>query len=439
MLLKLVNFWNNIRKKGSDRMHEILEQINNYYNTIAPYTSGIGAFSSTMIFVNNTYKKLKSYIDINTYDINEIFKGVKNQTIEIGSYIDTYGFLLDYAQIFKPYTHTNGMFDLCKNGETGTNFKDGKLLKYSSMSMGYKILQPPIQKIPPMNNIGCAFLYDTRFKGFHHEQNTVNSESSIKPVLIDEYAKPILIIYDVNKYKKYINKDVKVRARVIELPLDLVEKINGISDNTIKEICSNYIDMYSENYNFICLAVVEDGQIREIDDIKSLQEWKAPLYVEAELENLDKYCHKDSVKNFLEQIVPNLPQKLDSNFPLNVANVYGDLGLPFISTTDINVIFREPNIVGFYTDVHIYDDEEYSNKLEEYTTLVNNFAVDYRNKMKRNFGKKESMKLNFLFDYNKQLLFDTRGVLYSNAVKELAELDESQKYVQEWLRNGVKI
>lgn len=200
---------------------------------------------------------------------------------------------------------------------------------------------------------------------------------------------------------------------------------------------TNFIDIYSESTNFICLIALDDEtSIDYVCAIDSIMEFKAPLYVETELENFDKFCNKESAQKKIELIIPNLPQKIDPIFPITVVNTKSDIGIPFVSTDDINIMFREPNIVGFYTDVRLFDKEDYSKKLKEYTQLINNFAIDYKNMMKKQFGTKEFMKLNFLFDYEKQYLFDSRGVLYSDTAKKLAELDENDKYVQEWLRKS---
>ena len=45
------------------------------------------------------------------------------------------------------------------------------------------------------------------------------------------------------------------------------------------------------------------------------------------------------------------------------------------------------------------------------------------------------MKLNFLFDYEKQYLFDRRGTLNSDLAKYVWDTDESSRYVLEWLKD----
>ena len=67
----------------------------------------------------------------------------------------------------------------------------------------------PVQKLNNYSNIGCAFIYDTRFKGFSTDVN-------------DKFSMPILVIYDINKHGKYLNKKVIIKGKIMEVPLDTV-------------------------------------------------------------------------------------------------------------------------------------------------------------------------------------------------------------------------
>lgn len=416
-------------------MYDFNQIITEGAKTVDPYIKAYGVFSSAMILGFKLIGKFKSLVGFKYYDIDEIFRDVKEDSLRIGSIIETCGFLFDYGQVFKPYTHVNGMFGKCKQGEANKVFKNGRLFTEASMVMGYKVFQPPVQKIPHYQGIGCAFLYDTRFESFNYEQNPIEAEREIKPIIINDYSKPIMVLYDVKKFRKYINKEVKIKARVIELPQNLALQLNGIFDDNIRQICSNFIDAYSESNNFICLVVLEEQtEIIEMSNIEKIDELMLPIYVEAELEALNRYCPQDLVRTQLENIIPNLPQKLDPHFPVTVANTTSDIGIPFISIDDINIMFREPNVIGFYTDIKAFNKDEYPIKLMEFSNLVTNFAVDYKNMMKKTYRVKDSMKLNFLFDYEKQYVFDPRGVLYSNTARKLVELDDKEKYIQEWLR-----
>jgi hypothetical protein len=401
---------------------------------LKPYLDGYGTYKTAIKEGANIIKTIKNLLPVKQRDIYEIFRDVKNGKIAINETVETYGLLLEYGQIFQPYTHIKSMFGQCKKGDNEKQlYKDGKIITQASMTVKSTTFQLPVQKIPSYDNMGCAFLYDNMFKGFIHERSKENGS-----FIIDDNAKPIMVLYDTQKYKKNINKDVIVKAKVIELPNELISQINGNFDDDIRNICSNFIDPYSDNTNFICLAVIDDNtSIKSALESEIINTLEVPLYVECELENYNLLCgnNKNTMTNLLSEIVPNLPQRVDACFPINIMNVANNVGNAFISTGDIYTVFREPNIIGFYTTTTPFNNEIYSKTLMEYSEIVTNFSVDYKNLTKKHFKKKENMCLNFLFDFSKQGIFDSRGVLYSKSANDSVRDDEPKKYIQEWLKN----
>lgn len=61
-------------------------------------------------FCKKILKSIKNHITIKYYDIEEIYANVKEGNLNIGDIIETNGILLEYAQIFSPYTHVSTMF-----------------------------------------------------------------------------------------------------------------------------------------------------------------------------------------------------------------------------------------------------------------------------------------------------------------------------------------
>lgn len=408
------------------------EPIKNSLSDLWPYLKAIKYVQPICHKIKTSIQKPK----VAHYDINEIFKNVKNGNINIDDVIFTSGYMLSYGQIFKPYTHVNGVIGNCKNKGKREVYKNGRKSTEYVMDMEYKIFQPPIQKLPSYNGTGCAFLYDKEFKGFIHKENPEKLKEN-KSIIIEDYSKPIFVLYDLKKHTKFLNKEVKLKARVTNMPPELISRMNGIFDENISNICSNFIDRYSENINFICLVVFdEDTTINNEKDIENIYEFEAPIYTEFELNKFNKYySDSEMATDIIAEILPNLPQRLEPNFPLKIITESNNYGTPFVSTNNINVVFREPNVIGFYTNVRIYNQIEYTSKLEEYIQFVNNFKIDYKNIMNRKFNIKASTKLNFLFDYEKQFLLDSRGALYVNSNEDNYHLDESESYVQEWLKN----
>ncbi|GIM29316.1 hypothetical protein CPJCM30710_19820 [Clostridium polyendosporum] len=414
------------------------DMFNDFVKTVEPYVKAYGAINLSMTFggkfVNITSNYVKGLIQRQYYDIDEIFNEIDNENIKVGSIIKTSGILLRYGQVFKPYTHVNGMFSNCAKGEEKEIYRAGRRVVQCSMEMTSKVFQPPVQKIPPCNGIACAFIYDSRFKGFIHDSNRNQDELKEKPLIVDKFSKPIIVLYDITKQEKFINREVDLRCRVIKIPKELISSLNGIFDNTIREICSNFFRPYNENTNFICLSLLDsECGIEEISKIESIETIKAPLYVEGHIEGLRKLTASEA-QELIQSILPNLPQKLDPNFPLKVGTFTNNIGIPFLSIDNINVVYREPEIVGFYCDTELFKPENYEKNIKLFSNFVNNFAIDYKNITRKLLGEKMGLELNFLFDYEKQYIFDKRGVLSSTFAKNLYDIDESSRYVQDWLK-----
>lgn len=387
-------------------------------------------------FCKKILKSIKNHITIRYYDIEEIYTNVKDGNLNIGDVIETNGILLEYAQIFSPYTHVSTMFGKCEKVGEKEITKNGKSYIEGKMKLVTSAFQPPVQKIPSYDDLGYAFLYDSRFRGFEHVFDSENN------ITVNEYSKPILVIYDRNKYNKQLNKEALIRGRIIELPLSYVSNL-GVQDETIREICGNFIDLYNENKNFICLSIIDgETSVKYASDVDFLPEISVPLYIECELEKFSSLYNGDNSKasDFISNIIPFLPQKIDSHFPAKVITTPKNIGTPFVSTEDIFTVFREPNVLGFYTTAKVFQLDEYKEKLKIYSNTVNNFAIDYKNFSRKNFGVKDKLCLNFLFDYSKQFLFDSRGALYSTGADISMQEDDSKKYIQPWLKdNAIEI
>lgn len=216
---------------------------------------------------------------------------------------------------------------------------------------------------------------------------------------------------------------------------EVIQSLDGIFDDTIREICSNFFRPYNEQYNFICISTLDSKcTINEIDGFNELSDLNASLFVETQLDGLDIDSQDDKL-NFVKRLIPDLISKKGDS-PIDIMTVVGNLGTPFLTTGNVQVFFREPEVIGFYTETLLFDPEDYKTKVRELADYINNFSVEYSNQSKKIMGKKNSMYLTFLYDYQKQFLFDKRGVLNSNAAKELCQLDDSSRYVQDWLKNS---
>lgn len=400
--------------------------------SVNPYLTAYATYKQSMDICRKITNGIKSIGKRKCYDLNEIMKEYSIGQISHGDLIEVEGYLLRYGQIFKPYTHIYGMFGECKKGKSEKTLINGKIMTYNSMNFETKLFYPPVQKIPNFDSYGCAFLYPESFKGFTYEANTNKATSKEKPIIINDSTKPMFIIYDHIKYEKFINKKVVLKAKVIKLPFDLARELNGVFDSSIKDICSNYIDLHSEDNNFLCLLLAGEDTSAYIENNNIEIPIKAPLYLEANLNGFDKVSESKRA-NFVQSLLRNVPQRIDANFPITVANTDNNIGKAFISTDDINIVYRDPSVIGFYTTTELFNPEYYKGKLETLSKVYNNFSIDYRNKMNKNFGQKDEVSMNFIFDYEKIPLFDERGILYPSEINNVMNYDNT-KYIQTWLQ-----
>lgn len=145
------------------------------------------------------------------------------------------------------------------------------------------------QVIPTFSNTGCAFMFDSRFSGFIINKDL--TKPSTQDLLIDEnqYAMPIVVLYDIKKHSQYINKKVHVKGTVIEVPGYIADSLNITYDNDISNICSNFYRPNNENINMICLSLLDDTSKIQFDSNleQNFEELSIPLFVEAKLDSLN--------------------------------------------------------------------------------------------------------------------------------------------------------
>lgn len=415
-----------------------LSILENGTKTLLPYLNTYAGYFGMFTAIKPIIKSIKKNISTKYVDVSKIMSCLKEGSIEYGSLIKLNGYMMEYSQLYKPYSHVNGRFKEFVREEDTMKFENGKLVHQQSGRYTFDVVQPPIQKIPQANGIAVAFLYDTRFEGYKHEQNQDKETNRKEPLIINNYSKPIMLLYDPLKSQKCLNKEVEIVARVVKMPESLSAQISSIFDENIKQICSNYIDVYSNNFDFICLSTLEDEtQIKCFSKDKKIIDLVTPLYLECEMPSVAHLSGQKQVNDFLIPILPNLPKEKNTNnsFMVSAFNTAGDVGVGYASTNNISIVFREPNIIGFYTTTKLFNAEIYENDLESFSTFVSNFTIDYRNRTQKVFSVKESLELNFIYDYSKQKLFNKNGVLNSNTASQVIRNQNISSHLSDWLRN----
>jgi len=381
------------------------------------YFKTIGTFLTIMKNAKSINGFVKDIFTEHVRDVNEIFDEVINEKRNIGDFISLEGYLLKYGQVFKPYTNINSVWKPASEKDvsliqTKNNISANKMDFYFERNRTYL----PAQYINPLNNIGCAFVYDSRFKGFARNKDLSLNKHAELVIEDNKYAKPMLVLYDTTKHLKYLNKKVCLKGKICKVPQEIAESLNITYDDNIREICSNFYRPYNENVNMICLSLLDDKSKISFADERSLydnfEDLNIPIFLEAELTSFQNLEDKVAIE-MIDHIIPNsVGRKLQMNInPLTLRDEI-DKAVSFPTTDEIQIIYRNPGAIGFYTTASLIDNEKYAKSLYDLSRYINNFSVDYKNLTKKNFGKKEKLNINFLFDYDKKDLFNSKYIQF---------------------------
>ncbi|MBU3176498.1 hypothetical protein KPL47_08940 [Clostridium estertheticum] len=381
-----------------------------------PYISFLGAFYTIMKYGAKTSRSVIDKWKVQEIDLGDIFDEITRGSLNTNTYISTEGFLLKYGQIFKPYSYLNSVWSPTtdKDVKEINNKNPLHQCKKEDLLFERERLWLPTQVIPHLSNIGCAFIYDSRFNGFTCNKDLSKSNNNNLLVEDNKYAKPILVLYDLKKHSQYINKKVSIKGKIIEVPSDISSLLNILPDNDIWEICSNFYRPKNESDNMICLSLLEDSsKIDFVDNYELYQNFdklSIPLFVETKLDKL-KNLNDETTKQLINSILPNTAAKINPLFENQILALHdeGEDAISFPSTNKIHVTYKNPGIVGFYTTTSLVDTEKYSSDLDDLSRYINNFAIDYKNLSKKHFGKSDKLNVTFLFDYNKKDLFRSRN------------------------------
>jgi len=381
-----------------------------------PYITSLGFFYNILKFGPGVARSFVDKCKVREFDIGDIFDELTEGTLHANSYITTEGYLLKYGQVFKPYTHLNSGWNVSKEKDIIAQLnKKNPLHKGNKSDLVFERerLLMPTQVIPHLGEIGCAFIYDSRFSGFVSNKDLSKSSNTDLLIENNKYTKPILVLYDLKKHSQYINKKMSLKGKIIEMPQEIFSLLNIENDDDIREICSNFYRPKNENNNVICLSLLEEnskvnfGFNYNLD--QNFDELSIPLFVETKLDKF-RNLESEEASQLIYEMLPNTVHKLNPSFGEKAWLLHdeGEDASSFPSTNKINVMYKDPGTVGFYTTTSLVDSEKYSKDLDELSTYINNFSIDYKNLSKKHFGEKDKLDITFLFDYNKKELFKSR-------------------------------
>ena len=370
----------------------------------APILSTAKTFFEILKYAPEVVKKMQSsmrdFKEDNDLNINEVYQKLENGSINMASNIYTSGYLLQYGQIFEPYTYTKGLFSPAsqKDVEDFNEKHKGTMheLRKGEILFQKKDFIMPTKKLNPYNNVGCAFLYDEKFNGFYSKENKGKNI----------YAKPMLVLYDVNQHTKYLNHKIELKGKLCIVPKEISKRLDLTYNDTLRSICQNFYRPFNESNNLICISLLpEDAKIRcqKNSDIREyVSNIELPIFMEAKI---DQVMQKEIPEKVIESFLPNTYRKyFGIEIPTPAMRIEGDKAITFPSTSNINVAYRNGNI-GFYMNTSLTDRERYTSDLEQYVRYVNNFAIDYKNFCKKEIGNAGKMEITFISDDTKRDLF----------------------------------
>lgn len=383
------------------------------FGNIGPYVGYFVTYFAAIDIVKQQIKKgLKSYKNAEI-DVFGFYNSVLNEELKLGDTISATGFLMEHAQLFKPYSYINSVWKPTSEDEMvdfnikykGTNHE----LRQNELLFERNQIIVPVQKIPVLGNVHIAFLYDERFRSFNTSNNPDTIVQTGKSVIKDKYSDPIMVVYDKNRHPNILKNYVHIKnAKVIrgaEVINRYFKEIININD-TFSSISNIYRPLKMGN-DIICVSLLEDESRVEIIESGSEilgDEFKVPFFIEGTFNSLYSQTREKSIK-VIEKMAPN-----DMKYYNHLPSLHDEIdeAISFISTSGINITFREPGTIGFYSELKYFNTDEYEKKIFEVSGVVNNFAIDYKNFARKEFGVKDKFNVTFMYDYSYRNLFKSK-------------------------------
>ncbi len=311
--------------------------------------------------------------------------------------------------------------------------------------VGWKsaLFQPPVETTPEVTFDGrrfkLGFIYPNDFSGFKYEskfkhiQEAINQKESF--LHIPESAKPIPIIY---RSEKTMNTgDIySMKAQVIEMPMDKLALITNFG-GYIEPIYERSINLLSPTQRTICLLVDKEPTNLKRKDQYSPESFPFSFYVEGHV------SYAKELANRLEIINNAVPNLADRRAPFNslsftdthiyIKHASDRLGDPtertaFLTKGDTRILFREPNIIGFYVPVDM-DKDIYGARISELSSTIKEFD---RN-IQRSSDYKAKFHVNFISDKRLISMMHLPRVLESSEIKLVINENPQFQGTRDWL------
>ncbi|WBX81278.1 hypothetical protein PD280_06030 [Virgibacillus salarius] len=357
----------------------------------------------------------------------ELIENFLSSKIDYKDHIKIQGKLIDYAHLYKPKSYINSINDNNPDQDIPLKIEsEGKTV----LNMAWKPFQMPISRIPSVHTedglLSLSFLYPLDFESFIYDGfNGFTANRLDEPTFkIPDNAKPIPILLKKEDSVKFQFENVEITGRVVPLPDQLIEKLigNKFSSMTFSEI----VNPLNTRMPSLCLSLnTNKGQIKKIKSGNRLNQCKASIFIESHIEGMasEKLISK----------IPDLSSKAFTGNKGQFSTYYNDFTdqLPTIfqldSTpeTNVNIIGKFPNILGFYIEGNILNlEEDYLKFTQQFNRFTNNL-----HDMVPSF----SIHIDFMHDFSLKSYLDSPLL---NSKSSLAVRESELQETIQWLKHN---
>lgn len=286
--------------------------------------------------------------------------------------------------------------------------------------------------IPSSGNIQLCFLYGEDFESYLHPVNDGSENPELKnKIIIPRSGKPIPVLIDVNKHIGAINKFVNLKARLTVIPNDIASSLGNLYNDLLLEYNNTFFNPFSEVGTFICLSLLDEETGRIEVSGGSPENAKAQVFVELHVEDLEKY--PDLSRDIIVNSIPDL-----ASDGIKVISVQGYEAIPYVTKGQVRVIYKEPNLIGLYATVDIFNNTKYVETMSALHSYSQSLGRNIQHLSSETIGQKLKTKTDFVFDPTKSPLFDSRGILNLKQ-DEFERLDQMRlRETADWYKNSIE-
>jgi hypothetical protein len=369
---------------------------------------------------------------------------------EIGDTVEVEGYLSRYAHLYRPISFLNARLDVERMAsDTARLSRQGKQVV---MTAAWLAAQNPIASLPPFTlgdrPIRCLFLYPSSHDSFlYHEAADKEDElHSLRlprvyepRVAIPGDAWPIPLLMCADESLMVAERKITLVATIRELPHALAERFARLySTHYDRRVLSNFLLLPLDPSPSICLSALPEDKDTGVREKKTLSAAdRSVLYVEGHVEG----AGDSHVVDLMGQALPLDPRA----GPVTVGN-QGNVRVAvgpkpesgreeyrmLAAREDISVMIKAPNIIGFYGETT--PTRDLMRRTSDLAELVSAFRAQLTHVAEER-GLPLSLSIDFLYDFERQPLFEPGGILSSEAALRALRGDEELEKAREWLRS----